>query len=69
MNLTEECLKVYWELGEYSIDDTRRMKAVIKLLSGRIRTWAPTVEQARICHMAVNEVADRMLRDSGQEVA
>jgi hypothetical protein len=68
MNLTETCLKVYWELGEYSIDDTRRMQAVIKELAGIVRTWAPRAEEARICHLAINEVADRLLRDSGQEV-
>lgn len=63
MNLTQSCLKVYWELGEYSIDDTRRMQAVLKELAGIIRTWAPTQEQARICHMAINEVADRLIRE------
>lgn len=42
------------------------MQAVIKAISENIRTWAPPEEQARICHMAINEVADRLLRESEQ---
>lgn len=63
--LLTECLNLYWELGEYSIDDKRRMQAVIKALSDEIRTWAPAKEQARICHLMTNEIADRLLRDVG----
>jgi hypothetical protein len=64
MKLTDDCLKIYWELGEYSIDDRRRMQAVIRHLADQVRTWAPRKEDARICHLAINEVADRMVRDS-----
>ena len=63
-SITEDCLAIYWELGEYSIDDRRRMQAVIKAIADNIRTWAPPEEQARICHMAINEVADRLIRES-----
>jgi hypothetical protein len=58
-NLTE----LYWSLGEYSIDDRRRMKAVIHEISQIIRTWAPDPGQARICYLAINEVADRLVRE------
>lgn len=65
--LLTECLNLYWELEEYSIDDKRRMQAVIKALSDEIRTWAPPEGQASICARAINEVSDRLLRDSGIE--
>lgn len=58
-NLTE----LYWDLGEYAIDDRRRMKAVVMEVSQIIRTWAPAEEQARICYLAINEVADRLIRE------
>jgi hypothetical protein len=64
-DIIEECLAIYWELGEYAIDDRRRMQAVIKAIADNIRAWAPPEEQARICHMAINEVADRLVRDRG----
>jgi hypothetical protein len=41
-----------------------RMQGVIQLLANEVRTWAPDEGQARICYLAINEVADRLLRDS-----
>lgn len=63
MSLPDNLLELYWSLGEYSIDDRRRMMAVIRELSQEIRTWAPDEGQARICHLAINEVADRLIRE------
>lgn len=63
MNLLENLIELYWSLGEYSIDDKRRMKAVVHEISQTIRTWAPDEGQARICYLAINEVADRLLRE------
>lgn len=63
MNLLETLLELYWSLGEYSIDDKRRMKEVVREIAHTIRTWAPPEEQARICHMAINEIADRLMRE------
>lgn len=63
MNLLDELTELYWSLGEYSIDDKRRMKAVIKEIAKKVRTWAPDPGQARMCHMAINEVADRLERE------
>jgi hypothetical protein len=63
MNLLETLLELYWSLGEYSIDDKRRMKEVVREIASTIRTWAPPEEQARICHMAINEIADRLMRE------
>jgi hypothetical protein len=40
------------------------MQGVIQLLADEVRTWAPDKGQAKICHLAINEVADRLLRDS-----
>lgn len=59
-NLTD----LYWSLGEFSIDDRRRMKAVLMELAQEIRTWAPREDRARICYLAVNEVADRLVKEA-----
>jgi hypothetical protein len=68
MKLIDNLIELYWSLGEYSIDDKRRMKAVMLELASEIRTWAPDEGQARICYLAINEVADRIVRET-QEVA
>jgi hypothetical protein len=66
MKLLDELTELYWSLGEYSIDDKRRMKTVIKEIAKRVRTWAPDPGQARICYLAINEVADRLEREIEQ---
>lgn len=63
MKLLDSLSDLYWSLGEYSIDDRRRMKAVVFQLSQTIRSWAPDEGQARICYLAINEVADRLIRE------
>jgi hypothetical protein len=40
------------------------MKEVIREIANTIRTWAPDPGQARICHLAINEVADRLIREA-----
>ena len=62
--LSGRCLAAYWQDRNALIDDHSRMRAVIKVLSDEIRNWAPDEGQARICHLAINEVADRLLRDT-----
>lgn len=42
----------------------QRMVAVLELLAAEIRSWAPDPGQARICYLAINEVADRLIRES-----
>ena len=64
MKLIDNLIELYWSLGEYSIDDKRRMKAVMLELASEIRTWAPEKGQAKICHLAINEVADRIVREA-----
>jgi hypothetical protein len=32
-------------------------------LSQIIRTWAPDEAKARICFLAINEIADRLIRE------
>ena len=69
MKLIDNLTELYWSLGEYSIDDRRRMKAVVFEISQRIRSWAPddAAEAWVIGHLAINEVADRLVRET-QEV-
>jgi hypothetical protein len=39
------------------------MKAVVREIAQVIRTWAPPESRRRICHLAINEVADRLLTE------
>lgn len=66
MKLIDNLTELYWSLGEYSIDDKRRMKSVVMELAQEIRTWAPDEGQARICYLAINEVADRLVRECNE---
>lgn len=64
MKLTDELMSAFWADAELTVDDQRRMKAVMVRLSDKIRTWAPDEGQARICYLAINEVADRLVRET-----
>jgi len=68
VTLIKELTELYLSLGEYGIDDPRRMKAVVLELSKRIRTWAPDKGQARICHLAINEISDRLEREINESL-
>jgi len=37
-----------------------RMRAVLRLLADEIETWAPPASEAKICNLAVCEVAQRL---------
>lgn len=63
-DLTGRCLAAYWHDRNALIDDHSRMRAVAEVLAEEIRQWAPPKEQAKICFLAINEVADRLLRDT-----
>lgn len=64
MTLLDGLTELYWNLGEYSIDDRRRMKAVVHEISQIIRSWAPDEDKARITHLAITGVADRLLQET-----
>ena len=63
-DLLDRCLHVFWSDGDLGINARKRMQSVVFEIAGTIRTWAPPEERARICHLAVTEVADRLLRES-----
>jgi hypothetical protein len=63
MKLSEELTSLYWADKDLPIDDTARIHAVVHRISEMIRTWAPPAGQAKICFLAINEVADRLLRE------
>jgi hypothetical protein len=70
-SLVDRCLAAFTFLKPGDcITQTREdsMKKVLRLLAAEIRTWAPDPGQARICHLAINEVADRLIRET-QELA
>ena len=65
-DLVTRCLAEYWD-PKHSIAVLRsraRMQGVIQLLADEVRTWAPDEGHARVCNTVINEVADRLLRDS-----
>lgn len=64
-HLIDRCIAAYWqpEMGNRGISSRIRMRAVFDLLATEISSWAPDKGQARICHLAVNEVADRIRRE------
>lgn len=62
MKLPDRMAQAFHDL-DIEATDSERMAAVISMLSEEIRHWAPAVEQARICNLAINEVADRLLRE------
>jgi hypothetical protein len=62
MTFIKQLTELYWSLGEYGIDDERRMKTVVREIAQEIRTWAPPETQARICYLMTHEIADRLLR-------
>jgi len=62
--LCTKLMKAYWEDRHALIDGHPRMAAVMQEMAAVIRTWAPDEGQARICYLAINEVADRLVRES-----
>lgn len=64
-DLVTRCLREYWDPkhSQAFLRSRARMQGVIQLLADEVRTWAPDPGQARICHLAINEVADRLIRD------
>ncbi len=63
-DLVGRCMAAYWQDKQALIDDRCRMAAVFEVISQEVRTWAPDKGQARICYLAINEVADRLIRDT-----
>lgn len=65
-DLLMRMLDAFWAVKNNSLTMTskQRMITVLELLSEEIRGWAPDKEQTRICHLAVTEVADRLLREA-----
>lgn len=63
-------LDAFWCLKNNSMTMTSkyRMVAVAELLAEEIRSWAPDQGQARMVHMAINDVADRLLRDATNDL-
>jgi hypothetical protein len=63
MTLIKQLTDLHGSLGAYSIDDDRKMKVIVREIAQVIRTWAPAEDRARICYLAVNEIADRLLNE------
>lgn len=65
-DLLTRCLNEYWDDKHTTatLRSRSRMRGVVQLLAEEVRSWAPDKGQARICYLAINEVADRLLRDT-----
>ena len=61
-------LDAFWCLTNNSMNITSsdRMRAVLRLLANEIETWAPSYTAAKICHLAVMEVAERLRAEADQ---
>jgi len=64
MNLLDSCIEIHQSLGAYGVDERRRMAAVIREVASAIRAMAPPEARARICHLALNEVADYLIKET-----
>jgi hypothetical protein len=69
-DLLTRCLTEYWDTRHdtSTLRSRARMRAVAQLLATEIKSWAPDPGSARICHLAINEVADRLLRDTTDDL-
>lgn len=67
-DLLKRCVDAYWssEHGPYGLHSEVRMAKAFEVIAAEIRQWAPDPAVAKICHLAVNEVADMLLK-YGQE--
>lgn len=54
--------ELYWEARGTTIDNPERMKPVVLEISQLLKSWAPDEGQARICHLAIVETADKLAR-------
>lgn len=63
-------LDAFWSVENNSLTMTSkyRMAAVAKMLADEIRSWAPDPGHARICYLAINETADRLIRDTTHDI-
>lgn len=68
-DLITKVLDAYWssENVHLTMASRLRMKPVLRAIAEEIRTWAPDEGQARICYLAINEVADRLVRIAEQD--
>lgn len=69
MDLVTRLLDAYWCGGNVhmTIASRDRIRPMLRVLADEIRNWAPDKGQAKICHLAINEVADRLVRIANGE--
>lgn len=62
-DLVQRCIDAYWckENALTGLHSTIRMARAIEEIAAEIRLWAPDKESAKICYLAINEVADQLL--------
>ena len=61
-------LDAFWCLANNSmtITSSDRMREVLRLLANEVETWAPSYTDAKICHLAVMEIAERLRAEADQ---
>lgn len=65
-DLLERCLDAYWckENGMSGLNSNIRMARAIEVIAAEVRRWAPDRAAAKICHLAINEIADQLLEET-----
>jgi hypothetical protein len=55
-------LDAFWCLTNNSMTITSpdRMREVLRLVANEVEAWAPPKSEAKICHLAVVEIAQRL---------
>jgi hypothetical protein len=55
-------LDAFWCLTNNSMTITSpdRMREVLRLVANEVEAWAPSRSEAKICHLAVVEIAQRL---------
>jgi hypothetical protein len=67
-NIPLRMLDAFWCLTNNSMTITspERMREVLRMLANEVETWAPSYSDAKICHLAVMEVAQRLRAEADQ---
>lgn len=68
--LIDRAIEAYWHIGLdiRGIHSRQRMQKVFELIAKEIQEWAPAEDHARICHLAIMEVAQRLQQEGLEHI-
>ncbi len=56
--------QAFFRNPDLPLDSPKRFLDLANTLAVAIRSWAPPHSESPICHLAVNEVADRLIEEA-----